>query len=263
VIDAVLKGVPVLRFRHLAGVEGVHHAIFTRHGGVSCGPFHSLNTAFGVGDDTAAVKENRRILSQCLVGAETVFLNQVHGTHVLAVEAGRSVALDGDGAEPHPWEGDALVTALPGKGLAIQTADCQSVLLCDPVRRVVGNVHSGWRGSIANIISRTVGVMVDTFGCRGDRILAGIGPSLGPCCAEFIHFRKEIPENLWHYGDRHHRFDFWSLSRDQLVAAGLAESNIETGRYCTRCRTDLFFSYRGEKRTGRFAAVIALDGDGP
>jgi hypothetical protein len=88
--------------------------------------------------------------------------------------------------------------------------------------------------------------------------LAGIGPSLGPCCAEFVNYRQEIPSGLWAYRRDTVYFDFWAMTRDQLNAAGVCEDHIETSRLCTRCNSDRFFSYRGEKRTGRFPAVIGL-----
>ena len=138
-------------------------------------------------------------------------------------------------------------------------ADCQAILLYDPLRRVVANVHAGWRGSIANIAEKTVAAMERQFGCRGHDMVAAIAPSLGPCCAEFIHYRNEIPEKFWKYKfDRNH-FDFWKISQDQLAGAGLQPENIHGGNMCTRCRPDYFYSYRGEARhTGRFAAVIGL-----
>ena len=92
-----------------------------------------------------------------------------------------------------------------------------------------------------------------------ENILAGIGPSLGPCCGEFVNYRKELPEGFWKYGDDANRFDFWAVSRDQLTASGVREKNIHLSRLCTKCRTDLFFSYRGEGTTGRFMAVIGLE----
>jgi copper oxidase (laccase) domain-containing protein len=123
---------------------------------------------------------------------------------------------------------------------------------------VVANVHSGWRGSIQNIIGRTVDTMKQHFDCRPDGIIAGIGPSLGPCCAEFIHYETEIPKEFWGYMDSDDHFDFWAISSDQLMKAGVPEPNIESSQMCTRCRTDAFYSYRAEKITGRFAAVIGL-----
>ncbi len=150
------------------------------------------------------------------------------------------------------------MTDIAGRNLVIQVADCQAVLLYEPARRVVANAHCGWRGSIQNIIGRTVEVMKQDFGCRPDLILAGIGPSLGPCCAEFINYDTEIPKEFWQYKGLNRYFDFWALSRDQLKTAGVAANNIESSRICTRCHTDEFFSYRAEGTTGRFAAVIGL-----
>jgi hypothetical protein len=100
--------------------------------------------------------------------------------------------------------------------------------------------------------------MGEVFDCRTRDIIAGIGPSLGPCCAEFVNYANEIPPTFWKYKDALDHFDFWSLSRDQLRDAGLQSENICLSNLCTRCNTDRFFSYRGEGITGRFAAVIGL-----
>jgi polyphenol oxidase len=143
--------------------------------------------------------------------------------------------------------------------LAVQTADCQSILLYDPVRRAVGNIHSGWRGSIQYIIGHAVAKMTAVFGTLASDLSAGIGPALGPCCAEFIHYRREIPESLWQYRVGESHFDFLAMSRDQLQLAGVPADHIAMSHLCTRCRTDLFFSYRAEKTTGRVAAVIGLE----
>lgn len=100
--------------------------------------------------------------------------------------------------------------------------------------------------------------MKSRYGCRAADVHAGIGPSLGPCCAEFKNYRSEIPRHLWDYRGPDDHFDFWAMSRDQLRQAGVPAGNIVSSRLCTRCRTDLFFSYRGEKVTGRFAALIGV-----
>jgi len=154
--------------------------------------------------------------------------------------------------------GAATVTDRTGKLLVVQVADCQPVLLFDPERRVVANIHSGWRGSIADVAGRTLQVMREHFGCSARDVLAGVGPSLGPCCAEFVNYRDEIPRELWGYRRDSVHFDFWAVTRDQLMAAGVPADHIHTSRMCTKCRTDRFFSYRGERRTGRFPAVIGI-----
>ena len=248
---------PFYQFTHLAARAGIRHGIFTRNGGSSPAPFNSLNVSYGIGDDDSRVAANRRVIGHCFSGAEPVYAHQVHGRQVINLAA----YPEGRREDPHPAEpivGDAMVTDQPHKVLVIQVADCQSVLLYETVRQVAANVHCGWRGSIQNIIGHTVETMVQQFDCNPGDIIAGIGPSLGPCCAEFINYKAEIPQAFWNYRDSNNHFDFWSISCDQLTKAGVAAKNIETSRICTRCRADEFFSYRSEKITGRFAAVIGM-----
>jgi YfiH family protein len=195
-------------------------------------------------------------LQRAIGAGRLVFVRQVHGRAVLALKQPPPPGQDGP-----VGTADAIVTDRTGLLLTILVADCQAVLLFDPRRRVVANVHSGWRGSIANVIGATVSVMVNDFGCRPNDILAGVGPSLGPGCAEFINYRDEIPPSLWRYRVSAHHFDFWALSRDQLITAGLAADRIRLARICTRCHPDQFYSYRAGHKTGRFAAVIGMPPD--
>jgi YfiH family protein len=249
--------VPFYQFSHLAAFADIRHGIFTRHAGCSPPPFNSLNVGHGIGDDDARVEKNRRTIERCFRGAELVYARQIHGRQVINL----ADYPEGQRANPHsaaPIVGDAMVTGQPQKYLVIQVADCQSVLMYEPLRRVIANVHCGWRGSIQNIIGHTVDMMKQHYNCNPELIQAGIGPSLGPCCAEFINYQDEIPPAYWSYKDSNNYFDFWSISCDQLLHAGVPANNIEASRVCTRCRTDEFFSYRAAKNTGRFAAVIGL-----
>lgn len=250
------NGTAFYQFENLAACHGIGHGIFSRNGGHSRKPFASLNVTCGIGDEEDLVARNRGIIARSLAAKELVFARQVHGRRIAAL----SHEIDCRGQNPAggPLTADALVTDQPQKHLVIQVADCQAVLMYEPVRQVVANVHCGWRGSIQNIIGRTVATMQQDFNCNPAHIQAGIGPSLGPCCAEFIHYRTEIPAAYWGYMDSNHHFDFWSISRDQLMQAGVPAQNIESSGICTRCRTDEFFSYRAQKTTGRFAAVIGL-----
>ena len=273
------NGVSFFQFPKLLVFSNIQHGIFTRNNGTSTGSYSSLNVSFGVGDDRSRVLQNRKIISRSLGGDEFVFIDQVHGTGVLIFtkdnESGNPYSIDslsehefteigkGSGGvyeseSGRPLIGDAIVTNMPDKNLVVQVADCQSVLMYEPVRQVVANVHAGWRGSINNIIGRTIKVMEQNFGCYPRDIVAGISPSLGPCCAEFINYRKEIPAAFWPYKDDRDHFDFWSVSRDQLCDAGVIDQNIDLGRICTKCDIDNFFSFRGEGTTGRFAAVIGM-----
>jgi YfiH family protein len=268
-----------LEFPKLAGFSGILHGIFTRENGKSKGPYKSLNVGFGVGDDRRAVLKNRKIISRCINANDLVFLNQVHGRRIVvfAKEDYSYQMVDGDDYRKKEYsenvdhwtvnqgfyserrfEADAMVTNIPQKILVIQTADCQSVLIYDPIQHVAANVHAGWRGSINDIVGRTVTVMEKSFGCRAQNMIAGIGPSLGPCCAEFVNYKTEIPKTFWKYRDNVHHFDFWSISRDQLCDKGVLPENVDVSRICTKCETNRFFSFRGEGTTGRFANLIGL-----
>jgi hypothetical protein len=250
------NGISSYQFKNLAACSGIDHRIFTRNCGHSQPPFASLNVGMGIGDSQKNVSENRGIISRFMGTDQLVFARQVHGSEI--AELSRDSEKKGITTAVRDFTADAMVTDICGRNLVIQVADCQAVLLYEPSRRVIANVHCGWRGSVQNIIGRTVAAMERHFGCLPGRILAGIGPSLGPCCAEFINYSKEIPMKFWQYKGLNQHFDFWSITRDQLKEAGVAEINIECSGICTRCRTDDFFSYRAERTTGRFAAVIGL-----
>lgn len=252
-----------LVFDHLAGLQGVSHGVFSRMGGVSLPPWKGLNIGLGCGDNPDHVRENRCRMLDRLGLARAVFLSQVHGDRIHTIKKGQvnsDTLWDSTTGDTRvPVTADGVITDEPGLGLVIQVADCQAVILYDPVARVVANVHSGWRGSAADILGKTVARMADEFSCRPENILAGISPSLGPCCAEFLNYKDELPASFLKYKSAQRPFfDFWQASREQLTARGVKEKFIRTMGLCSVCHGDLFFSYRREKNTGRFAAVVAL-----
>lgn len=230
----------------------ITHGFFTRGGGVSAGPYGSLNLSFAVGDRPEAVRQNRLLVQQALGVRRLADAVQVHGSREVVVQAHDPSTL------ASVAEADILVTAQPGVGLLIKQADCQAVMLFDPQRRVVANVHCGWRGQVQNILAEAVRRLQEIFGAWPGDLYAAIGPSLGPCCAEFRQFPEEFPPHLWTYQVRPTYFDLWALSRDQLTAAGLQPERIEIAGRCTRCHADEFYSYRGEGLTGRQGAIIGL-----
>ena len=226
------------------------HGVFNRHGGVSPAPWASSNVTFGLGDRRENVLANRERIKNLLGLGRLVSARQVHGSRVYTLTETLQEDCEVDGF-------DGLVTNVPDTGLMIQQADCQAVLLADPVRRAIGIAHAGWRGTAAGILAETVYAMRRAFACEPPDLLAAISPSLGPCCAEFVNFRTELPGPLHGYQVRESYFDFWAISRDQLLSAGVRPENIHTAGICTRCRPD-YFSYRREKQTGRFASVIGM-----
>jgi YfiH family protein len=236
----------------LAALPGVAHGFFTRQGGVSTGPYASLNVSPAVGDQPGLAAANQRLVQQALGLAGLASAAQVHGRHAAVITSMGQARV-----EDIP-DVDILVTTVIGLGLLIKQADCQAVMLYDPANRVVANVHCGWRGQINNILGEAVALLRDRFGSRPRDLYAAIGPSLGPCCAEFINFRQEFPAALWGYRVRPTYFDLWRLSQDQLVATGLKPERLDVAGLCTRCGAADFFSYRRDRVTGRQGAVIAL-----
>ncbi|MGI6376994.1 MAG: peptidoglycan editing factor PgeF [Anaerolineae bacterium] len=248
---------PFLTFASLG--PGQRHAVFTRLGGVSEGHLASLNQSPMVSDELAHVHENQRRAQAVLhCGPEQVVnCQQVHGCHVAVVGMadGGSVVLATDG----------LVTADPGVVLTMRYADCVPVLLHCAARRVVGMAHAGWRGTVQRVAAQTALTMMQAFGCQPGEIVAGIGPSIGPCCYEVgpqvvEAFAAAFPgEAVVGAANRqgHAHVDLWQANAAQLRAVGVQA--VEVSRYCTRCRRDVFYSHRGDGgRTGRFAAYIGL-----
>ncbi|MBF0509360.1 MAG: peptidoglycan editing factor PgeF [Deltaproteobacteria bacterium] len=258
-IKTAHKGLTYYTFPKLNAFDAVKHGAFTRSGGVSPPPYGSLNLSISTGDHPENVAVNLTLIREMMTARLIVSGHQEHGSRVAVIRQ----ADNPDQQLGHLDTGtcDALVTNSPGLALLVKQADCQAVLLYDPVNRVVANVHSGWRGSVAGVVPKTVAVMVTEFGSSTQDLVAGIAPSLGPCCAEFKNYHKELPEFFLSFMDRPNYFDFWAITRRQLIQAGLSDINIETSGLCTRCRTDLFFSYRGEGVTGRFGSAIMLRDD--
>jgi polyphenol oxidase len=249
------NGLLYFTFKNLAGFDEIDHAVFTRTNGLSRGDYQGLNLSHSVGDHAEHVNANRDAVGQ-LLGGGVVFAHQVHQSDILMINGA-----SGNAKSPLHQEnltGDGLVTNSAGAFIAVKLADCQAVMMYDPVHKVAANVHSGWRGSIRNIIGRGIEVMTQQYSTNPKDIVAGISPSLGPCCSEFIHYKEEIPREYWKYKDSRHHFDFWSISRDQLISSGVPAKNIETAHICTKCNSHLFYSYRQSKNSGRFAAVIGI-----
>jgi YfiH family protein len=160
-----------------------------------------------------------------------------------------------------------MITDVEGIGLAVFSADCIPVLLYDAVRKIVGAVHAGWRGTALGIAEKAVCAMRENFGCDPGNITAAIGPGISSCCFEtsddvpdamYAALGNEAEPYLKQDGLKWH-VDLKGLNACFLRRAGLPEAQIDISNYCTACRPDLFWSHRklGEAR-GSQAAVIAL-----
>ncbi len=243
-----------LQFPHLAAFREVRHAVFLKLGGYSKGHFAGLNIGHQTSDSALIIKQNQRLAAKVLGSEKIIKINQVHGSEYLIWPDDFS----SEKKRRSTLSADALITRKNRHDLLIQTADCQAVMLFDKSKKVVANIHAGWKGSIQNIIGKIIFVMQNRFSTRPADLLAGIGPSLGPCCAEFINYQKEIPRSYWLYKNNENCFNFWAISRSQLEQAGVLPYNIINSRICTKCNSKLFYSFRGANLTGRFASIIGL-----
>jgi YfiH family protein len=246
------EDIPYLRFPQLSLNRHLSHAIFTRLGGVSARPFDSLNTSFLVDDEPDAVAVNLQKIKDTIGARDLIHTNQVHRDDILVVRRSDTISPD------KTFSADAMITNKPQAALLVKQADCQATIIYDPEKHVLANVHCGWRGNVQDILGRVVIRMKEAFGCEASGMRAAIGPSLGPCCAEFVTYRDIFPEEFGRFRVNENHFDLWSLSSWQLENAGIRAENIEVADLCTRCRTDLFYSYRAEGKTGRFGTVAML-----
>lgn len=267
---------------HGFGVFAPHEQLLAacsgRLGGVSAAPYDTLNLGLHVGDEPAAVVENRRRLAAAVgVAADAlVFAQQVHGARVAVVGAQRE---GGAASRPQsrggadelgaggldPLDGvDALVTRERGLALTVLVADCVPVLLYDPRTPAVGVAHAGWRGTVAHVARRTVETMTSAFGTDPRDVLAGIGPSIGPASYEVgadvaARAVAEFPgERVVARRDGATLLDLWAANVADLVAAGVPRAGVEVMGVDTYARTQDFFSHRRGHPTGRFAAIALL-----
>jgi purine-nucleoside/S-methyl-5'-thioadenosine phosphorylase / adenosine deaminase len=276
-----IHGLKTLQIPPFSKLPCLLHAFSTRPGGVSdLDGQNVLNLGFTEWDSRENVLENRCRFKSAL-GAPNlplIALKQFHSDVIHLF----------DSAPSDPCRGDASITNRPGLLLAVQTADCVPILLVDPKKRAIAAIHAGWRGTLARIVTKTIGAMQMHFATNPRDLLAAIGPSIGPCCYEVgtevaTQFLSQFPDAPTYFdefrtGDEPNPvqwlnmmppghqpppkgvlLDLRKANRSQLLAAGLRPQNIHTIDLCTACRPDLLFSYRKEgPQSGRLMSVIAL-----
>ena len=235
----------------------VPHGFLGRLGGVSTGPYESLNLAYWVGDNPAQVDENWRRLRE-VIGAETPIArcHQVHGKKV------RIVTRDNISERP---EGDGMVTADSGVLLAVASADCVPILMVDARCKIVGAIHAGWRGVIAGIAQEGVRAM-GRLGAKPHEIRAALGPSIGQCCFEVDEELGRLFAHKVAGSDRHSRagrlgkshLDLRAIVTDQLMRAGLPRESIMGVGPCTKCANDRYFSRRANASSGLQLSFIGI-----
>jgi len=267
IVDRERNGVVYQAAEQLESVAGLAHGFSTRLGGVSTGVFDSLNLGLTRGDDPKCVRENYKRFLEAIgaSGGWYAMLGQVHGDIVRTIT---TADVKQDIYGKLGYEGDAMVTAIPGVTLVVFCADCVPILMCDPVRRVIAAIHAGWRGTAAGVAGRAVERMVEGFGCRPADIRAAIGPGIGPDCFET---HEDVPNAMMAAVSspalpfikvkKNGKFsvDLKGINAKRLELAGLRPENIAVSGDCTGCLPDKYWSHRrlGDQR-GSMAAMIEL-----
>jgi YfiH family protein len=246
-----------LHTSHVIPREGFIHGFPERAGGVSTGLRASLNLGKRWGDDEQNVEQNRRLLA-AHAGYDPEQLQatkHVHGTAVWKVGE----------PSPEPAEFDGLVTDRPGPVLGAFAADCIPIVFADPVARVIGAAHAGWRGTVGGVAANVVTRMVE-LGASPSQICVALGPSIGPECFEVgpevvEQFRAafgDVP-GMVVQGPKKDHIDLRVASRAVLERAGIAPAHIDDRPPCTKCEAERFFSYRRDgKDGGVHMAFIAM-----
>jgi YfiH family protein len=230
----------------------VHALVTTRVGGVSKGTHASLNLGLRCGDEVDAVLENRRRL-QAVLPAAPIWLRQVHGRGVLVASPAHA------GAEEH--QADACIATRPGTVCAVLVADCMPVLLAEESGGAVGVAHAGWRGLSSGVLEAAVAA----FPCAPSRLVAWLGPAIGPRVYEvgeevravFVAHDASAASAFTPTRPGHWLADLYALARQRLARCGV--TRVAGGEFCTYSEPERFYSFRRDRVTGRMAALVWLE----
>jgi len=234
---------------------GLIAAESTRHGGVSPVPFQSLNLGINTDDDPAHVAENRhRFFERIGAGGSGLASSyQVHGTEILyATEPGRYTGYD------------ALMTSQPGLLVGVTVADCVPVLVFDAQTRAVAAIHAGWRGTVGGIVTKTIARMHAQFGTEPAHCYAYVGTCIDDCSFEVgPDVATQFSASFVRLDTitARHFVDLKAANKQQLLDAGVPDTQIEVSAFSTVQHNADYFSYRAEGgQTGRMLAVIGCNG---
>lgn len=248
--------------------KNIRHCFSTRKGGVSEGVYSTMNLGFREDKPENVIENYRRI---CKVidcdSKNTVWTKQIHTDRIINVtEADRGKGL----FKKREDKGyDGVITNCKDVVLTGFSADCVLIYFYDPVKEVIGICHSGWRGTVLSIGSKTAEKMALDYGCNKSDIICGIAPAIGKCCFQVDEPVVDAFRNAFDWVDDfvekdtvnegHYYIDLHGVNEEILVKSGIPRENIENSRICTMCNTDMFFSHRlmGNER-GSMAGFISL-----
>ena len=261
--------IEVSRFPGWDGYRDISHFVTTRHGGVSRGAFATLNLGIHTPDNPESVRKNITLLAGAIgIAPERIYMpRQTHGDRIRAIDA---TFLSWDAFRQREYlEGvDALMTDVSGICVSVSTADCVPILLYDPVRRVVGAVHAGWRGTVLRVARKAIEGMMERYACDSADICAGIGPSISKAAFEvgeevvLAFLKAGFPLERWLSrspvtGKAH--IDLWGINRFLLEEIGVSPNHIEVAGICTyEHHADYFSARRLGVASGRMLSGIFL-----
>lgn len=257
------NGVPYLSFPLFEETKIVKHGFSTRLGGVSTGCWSSMNISTTRGDAPEHVAKNRELIARAIGVCEEDFTytHQTHTTNVAVVEASDK--------GKHFAQTDGMITDVPGICLVTFYADCVPLYFVDPVKRVIGLSHSGWRGTVGKMGKVTVEKMAEVYGAKPENILAAVGPSICQDCYEvsedvICQFRAVFSEELfpvlfYRKENGKYQLNLWEANRQVLLEAGVKEEHMAVTNLCTHCNPEILFSHRvSGNRRGNLSAFLAL-----
>ncbi|MBI5787790.1 MAG: peptidoglycan editing factor PgeF [Candidatus Schekmanbacteria bacterium] len=215
---------------------------------------------FSLGNETELRDQNRHDYCNA-VGVDfhnLACLKQIHRDQIIVLEK----------TPESPPIADASITKQPGIVLAIQTADCVPILIADPENKIIAAVHAGWRGTVANILAKTLKKMFE-LGADPQKCLVAVGPCIGPCCYQVDNLVIDqlkaagIPWQAYVGAEDHGHWNLnlAAINIRQARMTGIPQQRISRLDLCTACNNGHFFSYRREGKTGRMLNMIALSGD--
>jgi len=245
----------------------VKHCFTTRIGGVSRGIYNSLNTSVDKEDPLENVHRNLELVCGA-IGIDyrnLVLSDQTHEDNIRIVsiaDLGKGISVPNDIKNT-----DGLMTNIPGIPLITFYADCVPLFFLDKQNKAIAVVHSGWKGTVLKIGAKTIRQMTEVYGTKPGDCLVGIGPSIGPECFEvgqevadqFAEGFGTRPHIIRPLGNGKYTVDLWAANKLMLMEMGVPENNVTISGLCTKCREDMFFSYRRDKgRTGSMSAIMEL-----